>query len=167
MVWPQLSVTPVIPLGGGSNATESFAVRGPDPTETARRPRRSSDEQRKHGRLRSFAARSGGVARSPSRSTGSRRRRSIGPNTIGGGINIVTLEPTIAPHFAAAHLRRLVRHVRRDDANDRNGRTVSATRSRCIRPSSDRIRQSERSSRRRRAALRPGDDARAFDKEPT
>ncbi|MFY9664697.1 MAG: TonB-dependent receptor, partial [Candidatus Cybelea sp.] len=34
MVWPQLSVTPVIPLGGGSNATQVFAVRGPDPTET-------------------------------------------------------------------------------------------------------------------------------------
>ena len=34
MVWPQLSVTPVLPLGGGSNATETFAVRGPDPTET-------------------------------------------------------------------------------------------------------------------------------------
>ncbi|MGA7202087.1 MAG: carboxypeptidase regulatory-like domain-containing protein, partial [Candidatus Cybelea sp.] len=34
MLWSQLSTTPVIPLGGGSNATVSFAVRGPDPTET-------------------------------------------------------------------------------------------------------------------------------------
>ena len=34
MVWSQLSTTPVLPLGGGSNATEAFAVRGPDPTET-------------------------------------------------------------------------------------------------------------------------------------
>ena len=34
MVWDQLGTTPVIPLGGGSNATASFALRGPDPTET-------------------------------------------------------------------------------------------------------------------------------------
>ena len=35
MVWPQLSVTPVLPLGGGDNADEDiFALRGPDPTET-------------------------------------------------------------------------------------------------------------------------------------
>src|SRR5579871_4449121 len=34
LIWDQLSTTPVLPLGGGSNATETFAVRGPDPTET-------------------------------------------------------------------------------------------------------------------------------------
>jgi outer membrane receptor protein involved in Fe transport len=96
MVWPQLSVTPVIPLGGGSNATVSFAVRGPDPTETLVD---IDGHQVNNGNTGDFdlslldpAALSEvqvlyGIAPSSL----------IGPNQIGGGINIVTLQPTATP----------------------------------------------------------------------
>ena len=97
MIWSQLSTTPVLPLGGGSNATQTFAVRGPDPTETLVDidghpvnngttgdfdlslvdPAALQDVQLVYGI-------------SPS--------SLIGPNTIGGGINIVTLQPTTTSH---------------------------------------------------------------------
>ncbi|MGB8965308.1 MAG: TonB-dependent receptor [Candidatus Cybelea sp.] len=97
MVWNQLSTTPVIPLGGGSNATESFAVRGPDPTETLvdidGHPVNNGNTGDVDLSLIDPAALQDvqviyGIAPSSL----------IGPNTIGGGINILTLQPTVDPH---------------------------------------------------------------------
>jgi outer membrane receptor protein involved in Fe transport len=96
MVWSQLSTTPVIPLGGGSNATVSFAVRGPDPTETLvdidGHPMNNGNTGDFDLSLIDPAALEEvqivyGIAPSSL----------IGPNTIGGGVNIVTLQPTITP----------------------------------------------------------------------
>lgn len=97
MVWPQLSVTPVIPLGGGSNATESFAVRGPDPTETVVD---LDGHQMNNGNTGDFdlSLLDPAALQEVQVLYGIAPSSLIGPNTIGGGINIVTLEPTIAPH---------------------------------------------------------------------
>lgn len=96
MLYDQLSTTPVLPMGGGSNAATVFAVRGPDPTETL-------------VDIDGHQANNGGTGTvdlslidpaaledvqviygiSPS--------SLIGPNTIGGGVNIVTLSPTATP----------------------------------------------------------------------
>ncbi len=97
MMWNTLSTTPVIPLGGGSNATQTFAVRGPDPTETTvdidGHPMNNGNTGDFDLSLIDPAALSSvqviyGI--SPS--------SLIGPNTIGGGVNIVTLQPTQTPH---------------------------------------------------------------------
>ena len=98
MVWPQLSVTPVIPLGGGSNATEDFAVRGPDPTETLVD---LDGHQMNNGNTGDFdlSLLDPAALQEVQVLYGIAPSSLIGPNTIGGGINIVTLEPTIAPHF--------------------------------------------------------------------
>lgn len=96
MIWDQLSTTPVIPLGGGSNATVSFAVRGPDPTETLvdvdGHPMNNGNTGDFDLSLVDPAALQEvqvvyGIAPSSL----------IGPNTIGGGVNIVTLQPTSTP----------------------------------------------------------------------
>lgn len=96
MVWDQLSTTPVIPLGGGSNATQTFAVRGPDPTETLvdvdGHPMNNGNTGDFDLSLVDPAALQEvqlvyGIAPSSL----------VGPNTIGGGINIVTLQPTSTP----------------------------------------------------------------------
>ncbi|MBV8498595.1 MAG: TonB-dependent receptor [Candidatus Eremiobacteraeota bacterium] len=97
MVWKQLSTTPVLPLGGGSNATVVYAVRGPDPTETLvdidGHPVNNGNTGAVDLSLLDPAALQDvqviyGI--SPS--------SLIGPNTIGGGLNIVTLQPTATPH---------------------------------------------------------------------
>src|SRR5580700_5837764 len=97
MVWPQLSVTPVLPLGGGSNATETFAVRGPDPTETLVD---IDGHQMNNGNTGDFdlSLLDPAALQDVQVLYGIAPSSLIGPNTIGGGINILTLEPTIAPH---------------------------------------------------------------------
>ena len=97
MVWPQLSVTPVIPLGGGSNATVTFAVRGPDPTETLVD---IDGHQMNNGNTGDFdlSLLDPAALQEVQVLYGIAPSSLIGPNTIGGGINILTLQPTIAPH---------------------------------------------------------------------
>ena len=97
MVWPQLSVTPVLPLGGGSNATVAFAVRGPDPTETLVD---IDGHQMNNGNTGDFdlSLLDPAALEEVQVLYGIAPSSLIGPNTIGGGINILTLQPTIAPH---------------------------------------------------------------------
>ncbi|MBV9718814.1 MAG: TonB-dependent receptor [Candidatus Eremiobacteraeota bacterium] len=96
MVWPQLSVTPVLPLGGGSNATVAFAVRGPDPTETLVD---IDGHQMNNGNTGDFdlSLLDPAALQEVQVLYGIAPSSLIGPNTIGGGINILTLQPTIAP----------------------------------------------------------------------
>jgi outer membrane receptor protein involved in Fe transport len=96
MVFPQLSVTPVLPLGGGSNATEAFAVRGPDPTETLVD---IDGHQMNNGNTGDFdlSLLDPAALQEVQILYGIAPSSLIGPNTIGGGINILTLQPTIAP----------------------------------------------------------------------
>jgi outer membrane receptor protein involved in Fe transport len=97
MVWNQLSTTPVIPLGGGSNATETFAVRGPDPTETLVD---IDGHQMNNGNTGDFdlSLIDPAALQEVEIVYGIAPSSLIGPNTIGGGINITTLQPTTEPH---------------------------------------------------------------------
>lgn len=97
MLWNQLSTTPVIPLGGGSNATVTFAVRGPDPTETVVD---IDGHQMNNGNTGDFdvSLLDPAALQDVQLVYGISPSSLIGPNTIGGGVNILTLEPTIAPH---------------------------------------------------------------------
>ncbi len=97
MLWPQLSVTPVIPLGGGSNATQTFAVRGPDPTETLVD---IDGHQMNNGNTGDFdlSLLDPAALQEVQVIYGIAPSSLIGPNTIGGGVNILTLQPSIAPH---------------------------------------------------------------------
>jgi outer membrane receptor protein involved in Fe transport len=93
MLWEQMGTTPSLPLGGGSNAIVSMAVRGPDPTETLVD---IDGHQVNNGNTGDFdlslldpAALSDvqivyGI--SPS--------SLVGPNTLGGAVNVLTLQPT-------------------------------------------------------------------------
>lgn len=97
MLYHQLSTTPVLPLGGGSNATVAFAVRGPDPTETlvdidGHRVNNGTTGDFDLSLLDPAALQDVQVIYGISPSS------LIGPNTIGGGLNIVTLEPTSTQH---------------------------------------------------------------------
>jgi outer membrane receptor protein involved in Fe transport len=97
MIWPTLSVTPVIPLGGGSNATVSFAVRGPDPTETLVD---IDGHQVNNGNTGDFdlSLLDPAALQEVQVLYGIAPSSLIGPNQIGGGINILTLEPTATDH---------------------------------------------------------------------
>ncbi|MGC9992827.1 MAG: TonB-dependent receptor [Candidatus Cybelea sp.] len=97
MLWSQLSTTPVIPLGGGSNATVSFAVRGPDPTETVVD---IDGHQMNNGNTGDFdvSLLDPAALQEVQLVYGIAPSSLIGPNTIGGGVNIVTLEPTNTDH---------------------------------------------------------------------
>ncbi len=97
MVWNQLSTTPVLPLGGGSNATVVYAVRGPDPTETlvdidGHQANNGNTGDLDLSLLDPAALQDVQVVYGISPSS------LIGPNTIGGGLNIITLQPTTTPH---------------------------------------------------------------------
>jgi len=96
MVWPQLSVTPIIPLGGGSNATVTFAVRGPDPTETLVD---IDGHQQNNGNTGDFdvSLLDPAALQEVQVLYGIAPSSLMGPNQIGGGLNIVTLQPTITP----------------------------------------------------------------------
>jgi outer membrane receptor protein involved in Fe transport len=97
MLWSQLSTTPVIPLGGGSNATTSFAVRGPDPTETLVD---IDGHQMNNGNTGDFdvSLLDPAALQDVQVVYGIAPSSLVGPNTIGGGVNILTLQPTIADH---------------------------------------------------------------------
>ncbi len=97
MLWNQLSTTPVLPLGGGSNATVAFAVRGPDPTETLVD---IDGHQVNNGNTGDFdlSLLDPAALQDVQVVYGISPSSLIGPNTIGGGINIVTLQPTATPH---------------------------------------------------------------------
>ncbi|HEX8805867.1 MAG TPA: TonB-dependent receptor, partial [Candidatus Aquilonibacter sp.] len=96
MLWSELSVTPVLPLGGGSNATATFAIRGPDPTETLVE---IDGHQVNNGNTGDFdlslvdpaALQDVQVVYGISPSS------LLGPDTIGGAVNVLTLEPTVRP----------------------------------------------------------------------
>ncbi|HEY6325233.1 MAG TPA: TonB-dependent receptor, partial [Candidatus Cybelea sp.] len=97
MLWNQLSTTPVLPLGGGSNATVVYAVRGPDPTETlvdidGHQVNNGTTGAPDLSLLDPAALQDVQVVYGIAPSS------LIGPNTIGGGLNIVTLQPTATPH---------------------------------------------------------------------
>ncbi|HZV77097.1 MAG TPA: TonB-dependent receptor [Candidatus Babeliales bacterium] len=96
MVWPQLSVTPIIPLGGGSNATVTFAVRGPDPTETLVD---IDGHQQNNGNTGDFdvSLLDPAALQEVQVLYGIAPSSLMGPNQIGGGLNIVTLQPTVTP----------------------------------------------------------------------
>ncbi len=97
MIWSQLSTTPVLPLGGGSNATQTFAVRGPDPTETLVD---IDGHYVNNGNTGDFdlSLIDPAALQDVQIVYGISPSSLIGPNTIGGGINIVTLQPTMTPH---------------------------------------------------------------------
>ncbi len=97
MLWGQLSTTPVLPLGGGSNATVTFAVRGPDPTETLVDV---DGHKVNNGNTGDFdlSLIDPAALQEVQVIYGIAPSSLIGPNTIGGGVNIVTLQPTLTPH---------------------------------------------------------------------
>ena len=84
-------------LGGGSNATQVFAVRGPDPTETlvdidGHKVNNGTTGDFDLSLVDPAALQAVQVIYGISPSS------LIGPNTIGGGVNILSLEPTTRPH---------------------------------------------------------------------
>jgi outer membrane receptor protein involved in Fe transport len=96
MVWPLLGTTPVLPLGGGSNATVSFAIRGPCPSETlvdidGHRVNNGNTGDFDLSLIDPAALQSLQVVYGIAPSS------LVGPDTIGGAINILTLEPTTTP----------------------------------------------------------------------
>jgi len=97
MVWNQLSTTPVLPLGGGSNATVSFALRGPDPTETLVD---IDGHQVNNGNTGDFdlSLLDPAALQDVQLVYGISPSSLVGPNTIGGAINVQTLQPTQTPH---------------------------------------------------------------------
>ena len=97
MLYNQLSTTPVIPLGGGSNASVSFALRGPDPTETLVDV---DGHQVNNGTTGDFdlSLIDPAALQDVQLIYGISPSSLLGPNTIGGAINILTLQPTATPH---------------------------------------------------------------------
>ncbi len=97
LLWNQLSTTPVLPLGGGSNATVSFAVRGPDPTETLVD---IDGHQQNNGNTGDVdvSLLDPAALQEVQVVYGIAPSSLAGPNTIGGGVNIVTLQPTTTDH---------------------------------------------------------------------
>ncbi|MBV9055413.1 MAG: TonB-dependent receptor [Candidatus Eremiobacteraeota bacterium] len=96
MLYDQPSTTPVLPMGGGSNAATVFAVRGPDPTETlvdidGHQVNNGGTGTVDLSLIDPAALEDVQVIYGISPSS------LIGPNTIGGGVNIVTLVPTATP----------------------------------------------------------------------
>jgi outer membrane receptor protein involved in Fe transport len=96
MLWSQMAMTPVIPFGGGSNATVSFAIRGPDPSETLVD---IDGHTVNNGNTGDFDLSLLDPADLSSIQViyGIAPSSLIGPNTIGGAVNIVTLQPTVTP----------------------------------------------------------------------
>ena len=94
MVWNQLSTTPVLPLGGGSNASVSFALRGPDPTETLVD---IDGHQVNNGNTGDFdtSLMDPAALQDVQLVYGIAPSSLVEPNTIGGAINVQTLQPTL------------------------------------------------------------------------
>ncbi|HLX25781.1 MAG TPA: TonB-dependent receptor, partial [Candidatus Cybelea sp.] len=100
MLWNLPSVTPSLPLGGGANAPQSFAVRGPDPTETLVA---IDGHMVNNGNTGDFdlSLIDPAALQSVEVVYGIAPSSLIGPNTLGGAIDVVTLEPTTTPTFLA------------------------------------------------------------------
>ena len=97
MVWNQLNTTPVIPLGGGSNATVSFALRGPDPTETLVDIDGHAVNNGNTGDY-DLSLLDPAALQNVQLVYGIAPSSLVGPDTLGGAINVQTLQPTLAPH---------------------------------------------------------------------
>jgi outer membrane receptor protein involved in Fe transport len=97
MLWSELSTTPVLPLGGGSDAPAVFAVRGPDPTETLVE---IDGHPVNNGNTGDFDLSLVDPAslQAVQLVKGISPSSLLGPNTIGGAVNVLTLEPTSAEH---------------------------------------------------------------------
>jgi outer membrane receptor protein involved in Fe transport len=87
----------VLPLGGGSNATVSFAVRGPDPTETLVD---IDGHQQNNGNTGDVdvSLLDPAALQEVQVVYGIAPSSLVGPDTIGGALNIVTLQPTTTDH---------------------------------------------------------------------
>ena len=113
----QLSTTVIPILGGGLNAPEAVSLRGPDPSETLVD---IDGHQVNNGSTGDFDL----SLLDPADLTSSQVVYGIapsslyGPNTLGGALNVRTLEPTTEPHF----LERLT-----VGPFDTNGLTLQAT----------------------------------------
>lgn len=96
IVWNALSATPVLPLGGGSNAPVSIALRGPDPSETLvdidGHPANNGNTGDFDLSLIDPAA-----LQDVQVIYGISPASLLGPNTLGGAVNLVTLQPTTVP----------------------------------------------------------------------
>jgi outer membrane receptor protein involved in Fe transport len=90
------SLTPSLPLGGGGNAPSSFAIRGPDPTETLVAV---DGHQINEGGTGDFDLTliDPAALQDVQVIYGIAPSSLIGPNTQGGAIDIVTLNPTSQP----------------------------------------------------------------------
>jgi outer membrane receptor protein involved in Fe transport len=97
MLWNLPSLTAAIPLGGGSNARLSYAVRGPDPTETLID---IDGHQVNNGATGDFdlSLLDPASLQDVQVVYGISPASLVGPNTLGGAIDVVTLEPTQTPH---------------------------------------------------------------------
>ncbi len=93
MLSSELSVTPVLPLGGGGNAIASYAIRGPDPTETLVDIDGHQVNNANTGDF-DLALIDPAALQSVQVIYGIAPSSLLGPNTIGGAINVLTLEPT-------------------------------------------------------------------------
>lgn len=97
MLWNQLNTTPVIPLGGGSNATVSFALRGPDPTETLVDIDGHAVNNGNTGDY-DLSLLDPAALQNVQLVYGIAPSSLVGPDTLGGAINVQTLQPTLTPH---------------------------------------------------------------------
>lgn len=96
MLWGEMGTTPSLPLGGGSNAIVSMAVRGPDPTETLVD---IDGHQVNNGNTGDFdlSLLDPAALADVQVVYGISPSSLVGPNTLGGAVNIVTLQPSAQP----------------------------------------------------------------------
>ena len=100
MLWNVASLTNTMPLGGGGNAPAAFAIRGPDPTESLVE---IDGHQVNSGSTGTFdlSLIDPAALQSVQVIYGIAPSSLIGPNTLGGAIDVVTLEPSASPHALA------------------------------------------------------------------
>ena len=96
MLWGQMGTTPSLPLGGGSNAIVSIAVRGPDPSETLVD---MDGHQVNNGNTGDFdlSLLDPAALANVQLVYGISPSSLVGPNTLGGAVNVVTLQPSAEP----------------------------------------------------------------------
>lgn len=96
----ELSLTALRPVGGGSNAPRVFALRGPDPTETLVDIDGHEVNNSNTGDF-DLSLLAPSDLESVELVYGIAPSSLVGPNTIGGAINLRTLEPTSLAHGLA------------------------------------------------------------------
>ncbi|MBV8153102.1 MAG: TonB-dependent receptor [Candidatus Eremiobacteraeota bacterium] len=96
MLWGQMGTTPALAVGGGSNAIVSIAVRGPDPTETLVD---IDGHQVNNGNTGDFdlSLLDPAALADVQVVYGISPSSLIGPNTLGGAVNVLTLQPSAQP----------------------------------------------------------------------